>query len=116
MESCTLGVYFILKGQPLENNSVIAIVDIGEGDDALVCKTNLTNCCGTVPNRFGQFYYPSGLPVPIDGLEQGFYRNRGDQEIRLHKRSGVMSPTGRFHCKIPDSNMVRQNIFIELIW
>ena len=110
-----LGVYFILKGEPLENNSVIALSDIEEGDNALICKTNLTNCCGIVPNRFGQFYYPSGFPVPIKGLEKGFYRNRGDQEIRLHRRSGCMSPTGRFCCKIPDSNMVIQNIFIELV-
>lgn len=109
------GVHFVLRGQPLANNSVIALADVGEIGDALKCKTNLTNCCGTVSNRFGQFYYPNGLQVPINNRRQGFYRNRGDQEIRLHRRSGVSSPTGRFRCEIPDSNMAIQKLFILLV-
>ena len=107
-------MHFILRGQPLGNNSVITLADVGEIGDALICSTNLTNCCGTVPNRFGQFYYPNGLAVPINSQRQGFYRDRGYQEIRLHRRAGVTSPTGRFRCEIPDSNMILQNIFITL--
>ena len=110
-----IGLHFVLRGQPLANNSVIALSDVGELANALLCRTNLTNCCGTLPNRFGQFYYPSGAPVPINNERQGFYRNRGDQEIRLHRRSGVVSPTGKYRCEIPDSNMILQNLFIDLI-
>ena len=112
--SVHIGVHFILMGQPLANNSIIALADIGEIGDALICKTDLVNCCGTSPNRFGQFYYPNGTAVPINNQNEGFYRNRGDQEIRLHRRSGITSPTGRFRCEIPDSDMVTQNLFITL--
>ena len=109
-----IGVHFVLRGQPLANNSVIAFSDVGELANALLCRTNLTNCCGTLPNRFGQFYYPNGTLVPIQKEGAGFYRNRGDQEIRLHRRSGVVSPTGKYHCEIPDYNMTSQNLFIHL--
>ena len=110
-----LGAHFVLRGQPLANNSVIALTDVGELGDALLCRTNLTSCCGTVPNRFGQFYYPNGVAVPINSQQQGFYRNRGNQEIRLHRRSGVNSPTGKYRCEIPDSNMNLQSVFIDLV-
>ena len=104
----------MLKGQPLANNSIIALADVGEIEDALICRTNFTQCCGMIPNRFGQFYYPGGDAVPIKKEQAGFYRNRGDQEIRLHRREGVSGPTGRFRCEIPDSNMVVRNLFITL--
>ena len=110
-----IGVHFILRGQPLANNSVIALADVGELGDALLCRTNLTSCCGTIPNRFGQFYYPSAEVVPVNNQRQGFYRNRGNQEVRLHRRSGVNSPTGQYRCEIPDSNVNVQNLFIQLI-
>ena len=110
-----LGVHFVLRGRPLANNSVIALTDVGELGDALLCRTNLTSCCGTLPNRFGQFYYPNGEAVPVNSQRQGFYRNRGDQEIRLHRRSGVNSPIGKFRCEIPDSNLNLQNIFIVFV-
>ena len=108
-------IHFVLKGRSLANNSLIALADVGEIEDALICRTNLTQCCGMIPNRFGQFYYPSGTAVPINKEREGFYRNRGDQEIRLHRREGVSSPTGRFRCEIPDSNMVVRNLFITLV-
>ena len=110
-----LGVHFVLRGHPLANNSVIALTDVEELGGALLCRTNLTSCCGTVPNRFGQFYYPSGVTVPINSRRQGFYRNRENREIRLYRRAGVDSPTGKFRCEIPDSNMNPQNLFITLI-
>ena len=112
---CPTDIHFFLKGQPLTNNSVIAITDVGELEDALMCRTNLTNCCGTPPNRFGQFYYPNGAVVPINSRRDGYYRNRGFKEVRLNRRSGVDSPTGTFRCEIPDSNMILQNVYITLV-
>ena len=50
-----IGVYFELKGERYVNNSMVNILAIGEGDNALLCKTNKQDCCGTVPNRFGEF-------------------------------------------------------------
>ena len=57
-----VGVYFTLAGQLFGNNSRVSMDSVGEGErDALIRRTDRTDCCGTVPNRFGQFYYPSGV-------------------------------------------------------
>ena len=50
-----------LKGTEYGNNSLIKMEDIGEGDEALICSTSFRPCCGTPPNRFGEWYYPNGV-------------------------------------------------------
>ena len=99
----------------LTNNSAVSLNDIGEGERALLCKTNLLDCCGTLSNRFGEFFYPGGGQVPIRIRGEGFYRNRGDQSIRLNRRDGVTSPTGRFRCAIPDATGVMKSVYITII-
>ena len=108
------GVYFELNGQKYPNNSVVTISAIGENDNALVCKTDKTECCGTLPNRFGQFYYPNTAQVPINRAGDGFYRNRGSQMIRLNRRPGTVGPTGLYSCEIPDSSGTNRKIFVNL--
>ena len=103
---CAIGVHFELRGIVLPNNSAAPLLDVGEGENALLCKTDREECCGTLPNRFGEFYYPNGVQVPIAKQQQGFYRNRGQQVIRLNRRVGVTSPTGRYRCEIPDADGV----------
>ena len=110
--SCA-GIHFLLGGQLYSNNSRINLHLIGEGENALFCKTDLVNCCEA--NRFGEFFYPNGVQVPIQKLGHGFYRNRGKQEIRLHRREGVTTPAGRFRCQIPDARGGLQTIYIELV-
>ena len=108
------GVYFELKGKMYTNNSVIDISNIGEEENALVCKTDKEDCCGTLPNRFGEFYYPNGDRVLIRASGQGFYRNRGEQLIRLNRRPGIMFPTGVYSCEVPDSDGTNRKIFATL--
>ena len=107
-------MYFELKGKEYANNSVIIIGTIGEGDDALLCKTNKEECCSDKPNRFGEFYYPDSTMVAINKAREGFYRNRGDQLVRLNRRPGTLSPTGVYKCELPDSNGVMQKIYANL--
>ena len=109
-----LGVYFELKGTIYPNNSAVRLVDVGEDRSALLCKTNREECCRVLPNRFGEFYYPNGIQVPIARLEQGFYRDRGERVIRLNRREGITSPTGNYRCEIPDADGVTRNIYITL--
>ena len=111
-----LGVYFELNGKVYNNNSFVSITDIGEDDEALLCKTDKIECCGTLPNRFGEFYYPDGSRVPIRNRNDRFYRNRDEQKIRLNRRTGSVSPTGVYRCEIPDSNNVMQKVFINIGW
>jgi predicted outer membrane repeat protein len=108
-------VYFELNGKAYPNNSVISLLEVGENQNALLCKTDLVSCCGTPPNRFGEFYYPSGEAVPVRGTEHGFYRDRGAQVVRLNRREGITSPTGKFHCAVPYASGTIQNLFIYLV-
>ena len=55
------------------------------------------------------------MQVPIKKHGHGFYRDRGEQEIRLHRREGVTTPVGRFRCQIPDARGDLQTIYIELV-
>ena len=110
------GVHFTLGGEIYANNSVISVNSVGEGEEgALICRTDKVDCCGTIPNRFGQFYYPNGVQVPVKNAAHVFYRNRGDQLIRLNRREGTASPTGRFCCEIPDASGEVQNLYVTLV-
>lgn len=93
---------------------------VGEGEHSgLICKTDKVDCCGTVPNRHGQFYYPNGLQVPIRSVSaragHGFYRDRGAQEIRLNRREEGIPPTGKYHCEIPDASGEIKTLYITLV-
>ena len=109
------GVYFELRGEVLANNSAINMADIGTGESALLCKTDKVSCCGTPPDRAGEFYYPNGVQVPVRSTGEEFYRDRRAQRIRLNQRQGTNLPTGVFRCEIPDASDVKQKLFITLI-
>ena len=106
-----------LNGTTITNNSIVLLQNIGEGDaGALLCTTDSTACCGTLPNRFGEWFYPDGTMVPIDGAGQPYYRNRGDMLIRLNRRSnqGLSEMyTGVYCCQIPDQNNVIQTLCVR---
>ena len=108
------GLRFSVNDRTYPNNSVISLWNIGENDKALFCITDYTQCCSVLPFRQGEFYYPNGERVGTLGTGDGMYRNRGNQEIRLNRKKGVTSPTGRFRCELPDDNGVLQNLFINI--
>ena len=70
-------VHFELNGIVYPNNSVISLSKVGEDEHALLCKTELVTCCATLPNQFGEFYYPNGDTVLVKKAGHGFYRDRG---------------------------------------
>ena len=107
-----IGVYFEISGRAYYNNSIVTMLDIGERSSALLCKTNMDDCCKSA--HLGEFYYPNGVQVPIKALRHGFYRNRGEGVIRLNRREGTEYPTGIYRCEIPDASGELQNIYITL--
>ncbi len=60
---------------------------IGEGDDALLCMTDNTECCR--PPDDGEFFYPDGTAVGFKFLIQ---EQRGTSGVRLNRRSGATIP------------------------
>ena len=88
----------------------MTLEDIGEGDDALLCRTNSADCCQS-PNigsgsASGNWYFPNGTRV----ANHQFYRTRGNMTVLLNRRGG--GEEGMYRCEIPDSTNVIQTIYI----
>ena len=112
-----LRVKLMLQGQTYLNNSIVAINDIGEGDNALLCVTDNPDCCKPPNGNIvqGEFYYPNNILVRNLASGDSLYRNRGPQVVRLNRKNDVLSPTGVYRCEIPDSTGMNRSIFISII-
>jgi hypothetical protein len=109
------GVFLSLKGEIIANNSYVGIDDIGEDDDALLCHTNKTDCCHESYNRAGEWYFPNGMIVKIEGRSADeFYRDRRAQVVRLNRRQGTFTVRGLFRCEVPDANNKWQTIYVNI--
>ena len=103
----------MLDGQTYPNNSVFFMTDIGENNMALMCVTDHVQCCQTV--RAGEWLYPDNTLVSTSGAGMNFYRDRGSQVVRLHRRNNALSPTGRYHCTIPDASGAMQTLVANIV-
>ena len=114
MHILDFSVKFILHNQTCLNNSIVAINDIGEEDNALLCVTDKTDCCGKMDGeKMGEFYYPDNSAVVFSSTIS-LYRTRGTKVVRLNRRNNVLSPIGRYRCEIPDANGNMQDIYIDI--
>ena len=105
----------IFRGVSYPNNSVLPLKEIGDisTGSAILCTTNLDSCC-RFPNR-GEWYYPNGSMVPINGAIEDFYRGRTtEQSIHLNRRNNAQSPTGSFCCELPDNSGVTHTLCVSL--
>ena len=110
-------VRFSLRGTTYQNNSIVTLEDIGEGDDALLCLTDQTACCqagSTSGNRtvLGNWFFPNGTRVPSSGAQWDFHRTRGQSAVFLHRRRGGVN--GIYSCVIRDAMNVTQIIYIGM--
>ena len=111
-------VWFTLNGTIYQNNSLVSLKDIGEGEGALRCMTDLTACCrqryanGTGKNAIGNWFLPNGSRVPSSGEQPNFYRTRGHMVVLLHRRRGGVH--GIYSCVVPDATNVTQTLYIGL--
>ena len=107
-------VWFSLRNTTYHNNSNVTLEDIGEGGDALLCRTNLTTCCQApstgAGSAIGNWLFPNGSRVPSSGAQWDFHRIRGQMVVGLHRRRGGVD--GIYSCAIPDAMDVTQTIYI----
>ena len=108
-------VWFSLKGTTYQNNSLVTLEDIGEGDGALLCVIDQTGCCrsphtGATGPAIGNWFFPNGTRVPSSGSQWDFHRTRGDMVVALHRRRGGVD--GVYLCEIPDAMDITQKIYI----
>ena len=107
-----------LRGVHYPNNSEVLLTDIGEGDNALLCLTDNTQCCRGSDNPFGvflgQWYFPNGSTPRGSPSGNSIYRTRGPSVVRLNRRNNATSPTGLYRCEIPDASGTTQTLFVNL--
>ena len=109
------GVYLSLRGRSYGDNSYILITDIGEGDDgALLCFTDLIQCCQSsdtsIGTALGEWFFPNGSAVPVGGARGDFYRDRDASVVRLNRRNNATSPMGQFCCDVPDATSTSMRV------
>ena len=110
-------VWFSLNGTTYQNNSIVILEDVGEGDNALLCRTKYTACCGgdneAVP-AIGNWFFPNETRVPnvneLSHQQLDFYSSRGQMVVRMNRRRGGVE--GIYRCEIPDAMNVTQTIYI----
>ena len=66
----------------------------------LVCVTPKRPCCKTSPYHFGEWFYPSGSVVSINGSGNSFYTDRGMMEQFTFTGEGLL------HCQQPWASTV----------
>ena len=84
-------------------------------DQALLCVTDLEDCCNTPRTVQGDWYYPNGNAVPTNRPSwlPTFLQNRGPNEfvngrqfygsVRLFRQWSGPQGRGRFHCELPSA-------------
>ena len=109
------GVYLSLGSG---NNTNILITDIGEGDEALLCYTDLAQCCrgDEMSSRMalGWWFYPNRSSIDSGGFGGDFYRNRDSSLVRLNRRNNATSPVGQFCCVVPDATFTNVTVCANL--
>ena len=103
-------MWFFLRNTTYQNNSLVSLEDIGVGDEALLCKTDLTVCCNHGGAALGNWFYPNGTRIPSEPKAVDFYRVRGTMVVLMHRRGG--GEDGIYRCEIHDSIGVLQTIYI----
>ena len=83
-------------------NTAIAITEVGEADNAVLCRTDLTTCCGDGEGetRQGHWRYPNGILVANRGSGDDIYRDRETMVVRLNRRNSATTPTGQYCCEV----------------
>ena len=139
----TVGVSLRFRGAALPNDSFVDIDDVmytepsgplsdlpsntNTRDEAVLCVTDLVDCCASPHTVRGDWYLPDGTRVGMDtGTHTfAFYANRGPNEVingqtvygsvRLYRRF-TPPQRGRFHCELPSAadSSVNQILYVNI--
>ena len=97
-------------------------------DEALLCVTDLMDCCESPHTVRGDWYYPNGTRIEFNPTTPVTFRaNRGPSvkmngrtqiygSVRLFRRFGLPPGRGRFRCELPDAadQNVNQTLYANI--
>ena len=126
------GVSLMFLGETIPSDTFVDLDDvlnIGGGahpstndPSALVCLTDLEDCCAEPRTARGDWYFPDGTTVGSVGFDSRFLANRGANNgtnlgsVRLFHRYSNPTGRGRFRCELPDAADpgVNQIIYVNI--
>ena len=108
--------YVSFMGQTLANHSYVDISQVGTGDAAVQCHTDLDTCCNIAQGLHrGDWYFPNGTRLPFRGGGDTILA-RQNQRVELHRTvSTAMEPTGIYRCDI-ETNALHDNGMNETVY
>jgi hypothetical protein len=134
-----VGVSLRFRGAAIPNDSFVDLDDImytapgtvesdlpsntNPRDEAVLCVTDLEDCCAAPRTARGDWYFPDGTRVGLDtGGGAAFQANRGPNEeingqrvygsVRLYRRYSYPPGRGRFRCELPNAAGVYQTLYV----
>ena len=89
---------------------------------ALICLTDLEDCCAAPHTVRGDWYFPDGTTVGSVGGDSRFLANRGANDgtnpgsVRLFRRYSNPPGKGRFYCELPNAanSSVNQTLYVNI--
>jgi hypothetical protein len=136
-----VGVSLRFRGATIPNDSFVDLDDImytvpvwemgpsdlpsntNSRDEAVLCLTDLEDCCDAPRTVHGDWYLPDGTRLGFDnGSYTAFQANRGPNEelngqrvygsVRLYRRYSYSPGRGRFRCELPNAAGVNQTLSV----
>ena len=118
---CQTAPYVSFMGETLADHSYVNISQVGTGDAAVYCHTDLTTCCtNSQGSHRGDWYFPNGdrLPFPANNNPPPIFEARTAQKIDLRRIFGT-EPTGIYRCDIEtvagiNGDGMRETVYVGL--
>jgi hypothetical protein len=134
-----VGVSLKFRGETIPNDSFVDFDDVmytvpsgpysdlpsntNSRDEAVLCVTDLEDCCDAPRTVHGDWYLPNGTRLGFDnGSYAAFQANRGPNEelngqrvygsVRLYRRYSYPPGRGRFRCELPNAAGVYQTLYV----
>ena len=108
----------MFNGDSYGNNSALVLTDLGEGDNALICLSDSTQCCRGSDNPNAAtplgWYFPDGDLVRNSVMGGDIYIIRDTSVVRLNRRNNAQSPGGVYRCEVVDARGNTQTILVDL--
>ena len=112
--------YVSFMGQTLADHSFVDISQVGTGDAAVRCHTDLTTCCsGAQGSHRGDWYFPNGDVLQFPNTGADIFENRAAQRVDLRRINNVNEPTGIYHCDVEtvagvNGDGMRETVYVGL--
>ena len=87
------------QGKTQANHRYVNLSLVGNGNDSVVCRTDLETCCSsTQGSHRGDWYSPDGTRLPFSG---GITEKRVAQRVNISRDKTKGAASGIYCCNIP---------------